>query len=279
MKKTVLIVAGVLLALGIVVTTAAALSLKGDFNGFSGEKEKTNTYVITEAVKKIKVNLSTADFTIKPSENGEIKVVCVEDEKVKHTVSADGDTLNIGITDTRKWYDKITFFSMTKSITLYLPEGRYEALSATSDTGDISVPENFTFGSADIKLTTGDVDFRAETEGELKIKVSTGGCNLTNVKCGSFISSGSTGDLVLKNVIADKSFDIKRSTGDILFEKSDAAEIKIKTSTGDVTGSLTGDKVFLTETSTGTVSVPKSVTGGKCEISTSTGDIMIRVEK
>ena len=36
-------------------------------------------------------------------------------------------------------------------------------------------------------------------------------------------------------------------------------------------------KVFITETDTGKVEVPKSVTGGRCEIETDTGDIQITV--
>lgn len=48
-------------------------------------------------------------------------------------------------------------------------------------------------------------------------------------------------------------------------------------STGDVTGTLLSEKVFITETGTGSVNVPKTVTGGKCEIKTSTGDIQIEI--
>lgn len=42
-------------------------------------------------------------------------------------------------------------------------------------------------------------------------------------------------------------------------------------------GSLLSDKVFLMQTDTGEVDVPKTVTGGKCEIITDTGDIRIDV--
>lgn len=63
----------------------------------------------------------------------------------------------------------------------------------------------------------------------------------------------------------------------MLFDGSDAAEIYVRTSTGSVKGTLLSEKVFITETSTGSVSVPKTVTGGKCEIRTSTGDIQIEI--
>ena len=51
----------------------------------------------------------------------------------------------------------------------------------------------------------------------------------------------------------------------------------VSTDTGDVTGSLLSAKVFVVTTDTGTVQVPKSTAGGRCEISTDTGDIRITV--
>ena len=54
--------------------------------------------------------------------------------------------------------------------------------------------------------------------------------------------------------------------------------IPVKTSTGDVTGNLRTEKVFVTKTSTGDVRVPNTASGGKCTITTSTGDIRITVD-
>ena len=92
------------------------------------------------------------------------------------------------------------------------------------------------------------------------------------------MSDGSTGDLVLKNVIASEKFSIERSTGDVKFEAADASEIFVETSTGDVCGSLMSEKFFITESDTGSSDVPQTLSGGKCEVKTSTGDIKITVE-
>lgn len=83
----------------------------------------------------------------------------------------------------------------------------------------------------------------------------------------------------MKNVIATEKFSIERSTGDVTFDGADAAEIFVKTDTGDVKGSLLTDKVFITETDTGRVDVPKTTIGGRCEITTDTGDISIEIKK
>ena len=82
----------------------------------------------------------------------------------------------------------------------------------------------------------------------------------------------------MKNVIAEDKFDIERSTGDVKFEKCDAAELFIETDTGSVKGSLLTEKIFLVETDTGSIEVPKSVSGGRCEIETDTGNVKIGIE-
>ncbi len=202
-------------------------------------------------------------------------------------------------------------------ITVYLSKAEYASLLIRENTGDIEIPKGFTFKDVDISLSMGDSDFcasasdgikiktstgdiRAENisagaldlsvstgkvtvsdatcEGDVKIGVSTGDATLTGVSCKSVTSSGSTGDISLNHVIATERFSIERSTGDVKFDGSDAAEIFVKTDTGDVTGSLLTDKVFITQTDTGDVDVPKTATGGRCEITTDTGAVRIKID-
>ena len=102
---------------------------------------------------------------------------------------------------------------------------------------------------------------------------------MTGVTCKALTSTGSTGKITLNNVVANDLLQIERSTGDVRLENCDAGEIKIKTSTGDVTGTLKSEKIFFASASTGKVRVPKTASGGICEITTSTGDIEIEIEK
>ena len=62
-----------------------------------------------------------------------------------------------------------------------------------------------------------------------------------------------------------------------LFVPNDAGELTVLTGTGDVTGSLLSAKVFITHSDTGMVDVPETTTGGKCKITTDTGDISMDV--
>lgn len=202
-------------------------------------------------------------------------------------------------------------------ITVYLPKTEYTNLLIDGDTSDVEIPNGFMFKDVDISLSTGDVDFCASAsemikiktstgdicvenisasaldltvstgkvtvssvncEGDITVHVSTGKAKLTDTRCKSVISSGSTGDIALDHVVAAEEFLIKRSTGDIRFDHADAAEIFVETDTGDVTGTLLTDKVFVTQTDTGSVAVPKTTTGGRCEITTGTGDIRLEIQ-
>ena len=68
---------------------------------------------------------------------------------------------------------------------------------------------------------------------------------------------------------------VDRSTGDVRLDRCDAAEISIRTDTGDVIGTLRSEKVFFVRTDTGRVDVPETAAGGKCAITTDTGDVSI----
>jgi DUF4097 and DUF4098 domain-containing protein YvlB len=53
----------------------------------------------------------------------------------------------------------------------------------------------------------------------------------------------------------------------------------LKTTSGSVKGSLLTPKIFYTDTTSGSVDVPRSTEGGLCEIQTTSGSIRITIEK
>ncbi len=288
-----------------------------DLEKLSTMKYDTNTYEVNGAFDKISINVDTTQIEFVPSDNESCRIVCFETEKMKHSAIVQDKTLIIDIVDTRKWYDYIGISIGCPKMTVYLPQNEYTSLFIDTHTGDIAIPQYFTFetlkingNTADveclasvlnvieIKLSTGNIKIDSVLAGEIRlasttgkininsvsskgnieIKTTTGAVNLTDATCTDFTAESNTGRISLKNVIASNSFFIENDTGNVRFENSDAAQISIKTSTGDVTGTLLSEKVFITETSTGNISVPKTITGGKCEITTSTGDIKIDIK-
>lgn len=290
------LIAGVFLVIiGLITFAAVMTSYRWDFTKLSTVKYISNTYQVTEAFESISIDTDTADIVFSDSDNSTCKVICYEQENVKHTVTVQDGTLTVSEVDKRKWYEHIGIAIESPKITVYLPNNEYRSFYIKTSTGDIELPKKFNFEAIDILTNTGDIyaenisvnklSFSVSTgkivantvtcTGDFKIKVSTGNAQLADIICNSLVSSGSTGDLTLKNVIANERFDIERSTGNVRFDSCDAAEIFVNTDTGNVTGNLLSEKVFITESDTGNINIPKTATGGRCEITTDTGDIRI----
>ena len=241
-------------------------------------------------------------------------VTCSESENRSYSVSVENDTLVIRLNDQRKWYDHISLFSEAGSIIIRLPEKEYGNLTIRGETSDIEIGKDFSFASVDVSVSTGDVYCYASVADNLRIHgstgsvrvedctirnldvaVSTGKITVSNVHCGedlsldldtgeakvkdvlckNLTSTGSTGDLVLENVSISEKLTADRSTGDIQLDGVSAEEMELTTDTGDVSGHLSEEMIFFASSDTGDISVPQSTTGGKCVITTDTGDIAI----
>lgn len=316
--KICLIVAASLLALGVILfITAMAISQFKFAEVFSTASYETATHDINDEFENISINTTTADVTILRSADDSAHVVCFYNKKITYSVAVTDGTLSIEGNDERRWFDHIGIVSNTPELRVYLPSDEYEALTIDLSTGDVRV-EDFSFASINIELTTGDVECLASSDAELNIhtttgdigisgasvasmslktntgdvnvfeiscdgdihmKSTTGSSVLTNVSCKNLSIESGSGDTKMINVIASETITVNKNTGDVELEACDAAELNIKTTTGDVVGSLLTEKVFVTNTTTGDISVPKSTSGGICEISTTTGEIDIDIKK
>ena len=317
-KKILLGFAALLIVGGIALFVVVMAANGWDFSKMSTQKMLTNTYEVNEDFDSISITGSTEDILFAASSDGKCRVVCTENEKRLHTVKVEDGTLKIVENDTSSWIDNIGFSFESSKTTLYLPKNDYAKLNVNVSTGDVTVPNDFHFTETEIKASTGDVSFSASVEGRLKISLSTGDITLDGksagsvelevstgkikmssvavagdvkfnvstgdsvldgVNCVNLITDGSTGDVTFKNVIASGRLSATRSTGKIKFDHSDAAEITVNTSSGDVTGTLLTGKIFTAKASSGDVDVPESEAGGKCKITTSSGDIQIEIAK
>jgi DUF4097 and DUF4098 domain-containing protein YvlB len=295
----------IVFSMGLLTLTACSLS---DY--------ETNIHKINEEFDNISIKTDTADIAFVPSNDGMCRVACYEEAKISHSVEVQNGTLTVNVVNNKKWYDYIGVNIDSPKITVYLPESEYSSLIIEESTGDIEISKDFGFNNIDISLSTGDIkcyasaaetikiatstgDIFAESisagslditvstgnvtvssatcEGDITVGVSTGDVYLTDIVCKNLISTGSTGDISINNVISTGKITIERSTGDVMLDRSDATELFITTTTGKVEGSLLTDKVFIAKTNTGRIDVPSSITGGKCEITTRTGDIRISI--
>ena len=314
MKKVILIpiIAGsaLLITGGIIF----GLSLK---NSLDANHTITKEFKIEEDVAKFDIDLDTADLEFKAADANEAKVVLEEREKMYHETSLKDGTLKITALDKRAWHEKIFSWGSMK-VTIYVPNGEYENLKIKISTGNVIVPDGYTFNNVTSYASTGNLSFKADVKDKLEIKSSTGKIDLSDFKAKNIVATASTGDFRLNNLEVEEKIEIKSSTGDIKlngvkahdyqsksstgkvvfantiianhievktstgsvkFEDSDADTLKIKTDTGDVKGTLLTSKIFYVKSDTGKTNVPPSTTGGLCEIETDTGDINIQIKQ
>ena len=311
-----LMIAAALVIIGAIIFVTVMSAYRWDFTKMGTSEFETNTYEIADEFHSISMNTEIADIVFAVSQDGICSVVCHEEQKLRHAVEVRDGVLTVTVVDEREWYDHIGIFVGTPKITVYLPESEYAEVCIKESTGDIEIPKDFQFESVDISVTTGDVknyasasdmvkiktstgaicvegvttgvlDLSVTTgkvtvsdvncEGNVTINVSTGKSEVTNVRCANLESNGTTGGIKLNNVIAVEMLSVERSTGDVQLDGCDASELYLKTTTGSIVGTLLTEKVFQAKSTTGSVDVPNTITGGRCAASTTTGNIKLSI--
>lgn len=295
-----LITAAALIAAGTVILTGVMIFCNRDFKKLGTEKYETKICEITETFKDLSLKNNTADVFLVPTNSEKCTVEFYQSKNHQYTAVVENETLVIieSADSTEEWYGYyINIDFDNPKITVYLPQTEYNSLLIKGSTGNIDIPKNFKFENINISVSTGNVTCSASATDTAKIELSTGNMNLENatakvfdlktstgntdiynVNCENLISKGTTGDITLRNVICIEKFSAERSTGDVTFNGCECGELFIKTTTGDVNGKLLTAKNFNVKTNTGSVSVPQNNSGGKAEITTTTGDIIIKTD-
>lgn len=315
--KAWIITAVVLISLGACLFIGAMAANGWNFKMLGTEHYVTNRYTVNESFRDIFITVDTTDITFVLTNEDQCTVECKESDKVMYSVKVENETLTVKSNDMRKWYDHVGITFDSQAMTVYLPMDEYGSLQIETDTGDITLPKELklkkiridgdtcditslssTLGSLKITVSTGNVTLdgltadsimiqtttgkialsSAQVQNEIELTSSTGDITLSGVQGNSFTSRSSTGSVEMKSTTLKGRIDIKTSTGDVRLVLCDADEIKVSTSTGDVNGTLLSEKIFICETSGGDIDIPKTSSGGKCEIITSTGDVNFKVK-
>lgn len=310
-KRTIisLIVAAALLLMGGILLVLG-FSYVGKWEDMAMQAEKT--YVVNEPFTSIQVDTTVCDVTFVKTD-GEFRAVCPDSKKLSYTVTVEENTLHVRQVDLRRWYDFIGINLRKQEMTLYLPDSQYNALRIDNDTGDVFVPEDFSFGTAEVFTSTGDIEFAAAVSerltasastghlsirgsspimaqvsastgnvtlqdmacGNCFVKTTTGKITLNNLTCQTLDCQSNTGDKHLQGVLAEESIKIISTTGDVELSGCDAMEITIETNTGDVSGVLLSPKEFFAHTDTGKERIAdhSGTVNGQCYVNSSAGDI------
>ena len=221
---------------------------------------KLNLYLSKSSLKNLNIECSTGDLTI--NEGFDFDKISINSRTGNIVVKSDSKNLILKNTTGNIKINK---------------ELNFEDITINNSTGDIEVSSNS--DTLMITNTTGNIKILdANIDGLTKIQTKTGDISLKNVTSKSLEIELSTGDTVLENVNINGDFVMKGQTGDVKLISFDAANIDISITTGDIKGTIVSEKIFITNSKTGNVSVPETVTGGICKLKTTTGNIRITYE-
>ena len=182
--------------------------------------------------------------------------------------------------------------------------GFLNTVTARSTSGKITlggktVDGDCTATTADLKTTSGEIRGRTITLDRLTAHTGSGDIHAESVTvtetaelmttsgkiallyttCGALTAETGSGGIDLTDTAVKAHLQAKTTSGDIRFTRADAETLSLKSTSGSVKGSLLPPKIFYTDTTSGTVSVPKSTEGGLCEIHTTSGDIRVTIEE
>ncbi len=304
-------VAGILLAIGLVIGGVGLLIAKGDFSKISNLKATKRT-VEVEPFTSLSVEAYSSDVKLLPSADGKGRVELKESDLLYHTVDVVDGALTVKEKDTRKWYQCIGFSFAEMEVTVYLPEGEYSALQVSTASGDIylsacgsnakvslkassgeitvkdtalqSLTAKVSSGEAEFKsltvaeniaveLSSGDLELRDTSCKALTAATNSGEVEIGAVRCDRVDVSVSSGNVRLKDVISTGESKLRASSGNIRLTACDAGSYDLKTGSGNIKGSVLTEKSFDAQAGSGSVKVPTGTSGGVCKARTSSGDI------
>lgn len=176
---------------------------------------------------------------------------------------------------------------------IYVGENKVGSLSVKGTSGSIEVMSVVATGDVEINGSSGGIGVSkvecgnlssANSSGSLRlseivatgdvnVKGTSGGVHLEEVECANIKGSNSSGRITCTEVIATGDMNLENSSGGIALEACDAESLKLSATSGSIRGTLLTEKIFQADATSGNVDVPKTTSGGVCEVTTTSGSI------
>lgn len=236
----------------------ASISLLA-FSGCASNAEyEINRYENLNGIDHILVDATSSNVTIAPSTDGTISVECKNLETMKYYVGVEGSSLVVKYNP--EWHQRLfsgaLFRNDETAATIYLPEGEYRQLTVELTSGSFVVPEGYTFGTADVEVTSGSVKFSADvthgldaecTSGDmafvgvdcarLEVELTSGELTLLDVNCSVLDAEATSGSIDITNLAAIGGLAVEVTSGEINLSNVTAATAYFEATSGEISAS------------------------------------------
>lgn len=281
--KIALIVAACLIVLGMILL-CVSISIGGFSLSYlrSDSIDTTNivakTAGISEEFSTVRIEEALCDIQILPSTDGKCRVDYTDSDLFTHKLEVKGETLTITVEDTGSWQDHFMISMGETYVKLYLPMDTLEKLEIATASGNVHIPDRFTFGTASIATASGNLNFSARVNGDLSIGTASGDVALNGTKAASLSVETASGDVELDRVIVAGHMEINTASGDIELYRVDSDTAEFDTASGDIEGTILSPKDFRYDTASGDIELPRSdESAGRWTFDTVSGDIELDI--
>lgn len=278
-------IAGIFIAVGILLCTAMFAVNGFDFSAFNTDAERVKKeYLIPrESAVNLTIDTRDNDIILKKTTGSEIKVTCYESEELVYDIlNAKPDkNLKIAEKDNRKWYQMIdvSFSIQETPLTVEIPDKDWQSIKITTSSGDINVSDFSDLFKYSINTSSGDIIISDMNAANMNIKSSSGDICIKDSYIMSLLGIETASGETKLSKVGTNNIEINSNSGDVELYKTDAVEYKVETSSGDISGRLRdgADYKFKVESLSGEISVPLSEKEGLTLFSavTTSGDIKI----
>lgn len=289
-KMTAIIIASIVLVVGVAVTVASLAVARFDISGLLGNKKISYEVSDLEAFERISICESSCDVRVESTVQ-EPYIEYTGSDSVTHNVTVKDGTLVIEGVDGRKWYEKILSFVDGK-LTLYLPHGNEYELEISTKSGNVTIERAFNAKTVNVTTASGNVECGSDASEGATVETTSGNVNFNGCH-GKKISAKTTsgeiyaggaicleasfescsGNVELEGVNVRDSLNVETTSGNIELDECDSAALKLVSTSGNISGELLSEKVFMAKSTSGRINVPFGLSGGKCEITTTSGNI------
>ena len=306
--KVILITAGALILVGLIVSAIGIVILRNSVK----KNDKKVVYehkeeVITEDFTDLNLSEISETIEIKPSEDGQVRIDYYDAEKYIHKIEVKNNTLELYVKtyeDNAPWWERFSFHFDIEGLvtageehptTIYLPEDSYGSLTISTVSGEVIVPENYSFEGMSVSTTSGDVVAECIATGTVSFDTTSGNIAAANINATSLDASSTSGELsftdtkvsggvninsvsgtvTLKDVKSDD-LEVNTVSGEIYLTALDTETASLTTTSGDISGTIAGDHEYEVDTTSGDIDLPSSIKGESLiEIDTVSGDVSL----
>ena len=305
--KTVLIIAGALVLLGVILAVTAismgGITTKSLSTGKPYE-EKVYTYD-SDKVKKLSVSDVSNEIVVTGSSQSGITIKCYENDTDYYKISlTDDGNLSVVRQISNRWYENINIGLNIREdkLTITVPSDLAAAIDITSVSSKANLSNLDKAEKLSVKTTSGNIRLnKISSSGNMSLDSVSGNIELDSVKIdgilnlkttsgkietsfadisGDILSSTLSGKINFRNTNAKGNVSAESVSGGVTLDRLGGADFSVKTTSGDVKGIISGnpnDYRIESYSTSGKINLPRSQSGGKLlKVSTTSGSIDIK---